>query len=227
MTCRPFEPPLRLTAFEYRDEMKGGMTRPVLVAAFDEEGHEHKVVLKVRNPDVPTGHFGPTSLTCELVCSVVARSAGIPVPDYAIVTVTPQMVSTISDSRVRRLLTNNLGENFGCRYHPGFALWTTAMVATTASARRVFEDIYSFDAAVLNGDRTGDKPNLLFKGSETLAIDHSLALFAHIIPVDQWTTYVLPDDRLARHVTLGSLAGRNLPFDRLLDSISGVPSDVF
>src|SRR5689334_16239268 len=77
------EEPLRLVFFEYRDELPGGLTRPLLVAAMDEAGNEKKVVLKVREPDVREGHFRGTSLASELICAVLARGLDIPVPDYA------------------------------------------------------------------------------------------------------------------------------------------------
>src|SRR5207253_2087552 len=44
-------PPSRLTAFEYRGRLRGGRSRPMLVACRDQGGREHKVVLKLR--DVP------------------------------------------------------------------------------------------------------------------------------------------------------------------------------
>ena len=42
------------------------------------------------------------------------------------------------------------------------------------------EGVVSFDAKVLNGDRTAQKPNLLVQGNQLLLIDHSLALPVHI-----------------------------------------------
>jgi hypothetical protein len=48
----------------------------------DEFGTQREVALKLRRPGPPhrQGHYSETSLTCELVCAVIARAADLQVP---------------------------------------------------------------------------------------------------------------------------------------------------
>jgi hypothetical protein len=222
------EQPLRLVCVEHRSEMKGGFTTPLLVAALDEANNERKIVLKVRNPDVAEGHSGATSLACELICSVLARSVGIDVPDFAIVDVPAELPPAVANGRARRLLENNLGENFGCEYHEGYALWNSDKRPRSEELTEAIEDVLTFDATVINGDRKTGKPNLLWRGEKTLAIDHSVA-----IPVYLWdrqtrdSSPLFPEDQVKRHATFPALAGRGLDFQRVLDAWRGLTAADF
>lgn len=91
------EGPERLFAFEFRRRLSGGVTRPALVVATDEDGTEVEIVVKCRRPDVRDGHFGPTSLACELICAVLARGMGISVPDYYVVEISSQLAKSVPD----------------------------------------------------------------------------------------------------------------------------------
>jgi hypothetical protein len=86
-----FTPPFLLQSVELRERTEGGRTRPWIVVAEDEEGDRRKVVLKLRRPGPPVGdgHYGGTSLACELICSAIARLVGLRVPNYAVVSVSP------------------------------------------------------------------------------------------------------------------------------------------
>jgi hypothetical protein len=65
-------------------DLVDGKTRPLLVFGLNDSDRT-KLVLKLRHPESPVGHFGPSSLARELICAVLARRLGLPVPDYAIV----------------------------------------------------------------------------------------------------------------------------------------------
>ena len=105
--------PMRLKVIEFQRYLSGGVTRPLLVVAVDEYGQMHTIVLKLRHPDSETGHFEETSLACELVCSVIARSLDLPVPDYAIVEVPRAFPQNVEAESARKLLQRNIGSNFG------------------------------------------------------------------------------------------------------------------
>jgi hypothetical protein len=117
--------PLNLKCFEYRRRLDGGVTRPLLVAAEDNKGKEYQVVLKLRHPDVRGGHYEGTSLARELICSMVARAIGLPVPDYAIVELSDALLNpySIGDEKLRRLLGENIGLNFGSVYEESARKW--------------------------------------------------------------------------------------------------------
>lgn len=213
----PLAPPLRLHAIELRGELAGGLTRPVLAIAQDDNDLEFQVVLKARVPDMKEGHMGATSLASELICSVLGRALGLRVPDYAIVTVSPEFVDPIENPRVKGLLAANLGDNFGSIYHEGYVLWNPEDQAHIERALDTLEDVITFDSSVINGDRRREKPNLLWNGSEFLAIDHSLALPMGLWPdKDVAESPLFPEPLLRKHVAFKALQNRGRAYLELL-----------
>ena|ERR1700731_3137532 len=122
------EAPPRLVCFEYRKHLKDGVTRPLLVAARDADGQAIEIVLKVRKPASRDGHFGATSLACELICAMLARSVGLTVPDYFVVEVPRSLPPSIPQETARRLLQQNQGLNFGTRYIKDTMSWSPSLV---------------------------------------------------------------------------------------------------
>ncbi len=223
-------PPLKLTCFEYRRRLEGGVTRPLLMAAADETGKEHQVVLKVRRPDVRDGHFEGTSLACELICSILARAIGLAVPDYAIVEVPAvllQYPQAVPDEKVRQLLKANIGPNFGSSYQEAAFSWSPSSAAQiTTELIGFLADVLTFDAAVLNGDRTGAKPNLLWNGKQPLLIDHSYALPIHT--ADEATLVsspLFPESHVRAHCAFNTLSGRGSEFKSLIEMWQALISD--
>lgn len=212
------EPPLQLVCFEYRDRLRGGRTRPLLVAAMDENDREYQVVLKVRHPDVKKGHFEGTSLACELICSTLARGAGLSVPDYACVEIPQELPAAVGDRPVREVLARNVGVNFGCVYHEGMALWNPDDRPRSPDLLEGLEEVLAFDATTINGDRKREKPNLLWRGENLLMIDHSLALPVHIWAdeeVDQ--SPLFPEAEVRAHCVFAALQGKELEFRSFFD----------
>src|SRR4051794_13421541 len=91
------EEPRHVVAFEYRSRMRAGKSRPLLVVGMDDDEQRYRLVLKLRRPESPQGHRGPTSLACELICAALARRLGLPVPDYAVVRVTAELAGAVQD----------------------------------------------------------------------------------------------------------------------------------
>jgi hypothetical protein len=213
------EKPRILVCFEYRGEMEGGRTRPLLVAAIDDTGEEWRVVLKLRNPGTPlgVGHYEGTSLACELICNRIAAALEIPVPECAVVEVPRGLAETVSDRRARDVLAANIGENFGTRYYAGFDRWRADNRASSQILRDALEDVLVFDATVINGDRKREKPNLLWRGERTLAIDHSFALPVHLWTDEQIADSPLfPEGEVRQHCTFRALADQGCGFNRVL-----------
>lgn len=220
------EAPQRLVAFEPRDRLSsagpsGGASRPPLVYAQDELGATYQVVLKVRNPDSGT-HFGPTSLACEMICSVLARALGLPVPDYFIIDIPSGFGALLlpEEPDYAALLTANEGENFGCEYHEGYAIWPLEQ-PRSVEAQETLESLLVFDTAVGNGDRTYSKPNLLAKGENYLLIDHSLAM------MPEWPAHAVPgSDFWLKHCAADALSNKRHAFREPFGAwISGISEE--
>ena len=215
-----FEPPLQLNAVEYRGLMRGGQTHPRLVAAVNNNWEYKEIVLKVRHPETPKGHghYGEISSTVELICAILARSLGFSVPDYAIVNIERAFVDSIHDHGTRELFKKNIGENFGTVYHASYALWNPEFEKTTQTIIEQLEDVLTFDATVINGDRKREKPNLLYRGEDIFLIDHSLAL-----PVYLWDDELVkqspnfPDNEILSHCSASNLKGKRCRYKRVFE----------
>jgi hypothetical protein len=207
--------------FEYRKHLRDGVTQPLLVVARDPDGRAVEVVLKVRKPASRDGHFGATSLACELICAVLARSINLSVPDYFIVEVPRSFPSSIPQESARRLLQKNQGLNFATRYIEDSMLWNPSK--TEGRPPEALEHILAFDATVINGDRRFDNPNLLWLGGEEFyLIDHSCAL-----PMALWkdaeidASPLFPETKTREHCTYPSLKGRGIAFVECLGQWAG------
>lgn len=212
-------PPGRLTCFEFRRRLDGGITRPLLMTAADDAGNEHAVVLKLRHPDVRDGHYHGTSLACEMICSILARAIGLIVPDYFIVEIPRELLNALPDETLRRLLRDNIGANFGSAYQEGVTTWRPQHISNFLSEwLETMQNVLIFDSAIINGDRKINKPNIIWDGVKMLLIDHSIAL-----PVHLWddaivaTSPLFPEDQVRQHCTFNPLCGHNQQFNNLLE----------
>src|SRR6266404_6186492 len=153
--------PMCLECIEYRDRLPGGVTKPMLVVARDQAGALYTMVLKVKHPASQDGHFGPTSLACELICSVLCRALELNVPDYAIIEVPRSFPQRVRPETERRLLQSNVGSNFGTLYHEGkMRVQRDDLIKSSEMLRGLLEDVIAFDATVMNGDRKSSNSNL-------------------------------------------------------------------
>jgi hypothetical protein len=120
---------------------------------------------------------GAKALVAELVVGLLAREAGLPVPELALVEVLPSFGRTEPDPEIRELLERSHGVNVGMRYLDGaFNFDATAagdLVSPELAARVVW-----LDAFATNPDRTARNPNLLVWERRPWLIDHGAALYA-------------------------------------------------
>lgn len=171
------EPPAHLIFSEYKGRMRNGASTPLLITALDEHDNPYNLVLKLRNPGPNTGnHFEGTSLACELICSVLARAAGLKVPDYFVVDVPlaslMMMGSLVPQPDAGRLMVNT-GTNFACAYAEGYLDWGATPQMLSEGFIDNMESVMAFDGTTVNDDRRTEKPNLMIKGEDVLLIDHS------------------------------------------------------
>ena len=120
---------------------------------------------------------GAKALVAELVVGLLAREAGLPVPDLALVEVLPGFGRTEPDPEIRELWSGATGPTWGS------ATWTAPSTSTrpppaTWSAPELAARVVWLDAFVTNPDRTARNPNLLVWERRPWLIDHGAALYA-------------------------------------------------
>ena len=159
----------RFTATRYLQPLREGGSLPAVV---DTDGGGLFVV-KFRGAGQ-----GPKVLIAELVVGLLARAAGLPAPELAIVEILPAFGRSEPDPEIQEILGKSHGVNVGLRYLDGAFNFDAAaageLVSTDLATRLVW-----FDAFVTNPDRTHRNPNLLIWKKQPWLIDHGAALYAH------------------------------------------------
>ena len=160
--------PLRtLHATRYVTPLREGGSLPAIVEA-DDEG---LYVLKFRGAGQ-----GANALVAELVAGEIARAAGLPVPEVALIELDADLARTEPDPEIQDLIRASAGTNFAIDYLPGA---TTFDPVADHPDPTLASQIVWFDALVVNLDRTPRNPNLLVWHRRTWMIDHGAALYFH------------------------------------------------
>ncbi|WP_434424571.1 HipA family kinase [Nannocystis pusilla] len=210
--------PPRWTCVEVRSVLPGGSSQPLLAIVEDGEHNAHRIVLKLRQPEMKSRgdhNFEGTSLACELVCSILARALGIEVPDYGIVELDQQVIEEVRERRLAEVLKRNIGPQFGCLFLDGAAEGPPARADST-EMNDALEDVAVFDASVINGDRQERKPNLLRWKGKVVAIDHALAVPVHQLPLlEEGHPYFFEPSNIREHCSYTPLRLQKRPFSRL------------
>lgn len=214
------QPPRQVMALEFRKVLdKGSKTKPMIFDCREADGSRRQYVVKLRHPPCPVGqgHWEGTSLACEMICGVVGRAIGITVPDYAVVELPDRVLDGVPPE-LRALVARNCGPNFGSAYIENVALWRNDARPGNEEIVQALEDVLTFDATIVNGDRKSERPNLLWHGGRVLAIDHALAT-----PVILWNDETLagftmvPDHEIQAHCCYTPLSGRGRLYQDLLE----------
>lgn len=219
-----FEHPPELRCTQVRTTLRGGASNPALVQAVCQAGNRHEFVMKWRIPDGGPDVPGLCA-AAELACSIVARTLGLNVPDYALVLLSSQLADLIEEPELRAKAGKNVGINFGCRYIPGSATWIPDYKTTCNKLLCHLENCVSFDASVMNGDRTHAKPNLLW-------VDDSLVLIDHALAAQPWRAggdndALFPQESIRTHAAYASLSKRARGYSALYDDWARVLSSDF
>lgn len=158
-----------LTATRYVQPLREGGSLPAIV---DTHG-AGPFVVKFRGAGQ-----GVKSLIAELIVGMLARAAGFPTPELALVEIGSSFGRSEPDPEIQQLLRASHGVNVGMRYLDGAfnfdPLAAGDLVSPELAARIVW-----FDAFVTNPDRTHRNPNLLIWNRSPWLIDHGAALYAH------------------------------------------------
>jgi hypothetical protein len=148
----------------------------------------------------------------------LARSIELSVPDYAVVEVPRELISAIPYETARRVLANNVGLNFGSVYLPGRTSWYPALAPPGGTFPDGLDEVLTFDATVINGDRKAGNSNLLWDGRDFNMIDHSVAL-----PMPLWSdsqiaqSPLFPEQQVRDHCAFPVLSGKGAGFETRLD----------
>jgi hypothetical protein len=190
--------PLRtLQATRYVTPLREGGSLPAIVEA-DDEG---LYVLKFRGAGQ-----GANALVAELVAGEIARAAGLPVPELALIELDADLARTEPDPEIQDLIRQSAGTNLAVDYLPGATMFDP--VADTPDAMLAARIVW-FDALVVNIDRTPRNPNLLIWHRQLWMIDHGAALYFHHAGGDYAARSRDPFPGLRDHVLLpfaGALA---------------------
>lgn len=120
---------------------------------------------------------GVKALVAEIIVALLARAAGLPTPDIALVNLPEGFGRSEPDPEIQDLLRASHGTNFGARYLDG-AFNFDANAASDFISPELAARIVWFDAFVSNPDRTHRNPNLMVCGRKPFLIDHGAALYA-------------------------------------------------
>jgi hypothetical protein len=209
----------RLDAVRYETPLREGGSLPAIVEASD----GRRYVMKFSGAGQ-----GPRALIAEILGAGLARAAGLPVPDLALLDLAEGFGRTEPDPEIQDLLRKSTGVNVGLRYLPGSIGYDPYAMPGIEPARA--SAIVWVDAYLMNPDRTLRNPNLLLWNEEIYLIDHGASLYFH----HSWRGWrdkiASPFAGVRDHVLLPFAtaleeADASLP-DRLLASVDDVVSQV-
>ncbi|MCY9373798.1 HipA domain-containing protein [Bacillus sp. T17B1] len=147
---------------KFEKEVGNGITNPLIM----QTDNDFYIVKVAENND------GPKVLINEYVCYKLAKLLGIPIPDAALINISPEVIDI--DPRLKELAVKpgiHFGSHFIKKAGPSIQMPLLSLVTNT-------EDIPSiilFDQIIYNNDRTLNRGNLIIdlKEKKLLAIDHS------------------------------------------------------
>lgn len=162
-------PPLPVVAAKrYVQPLREGGSLPAVV---DTDGGLY--VVKFRGAGQ-----GALALVAEIVVGLLARAAGLPVPDLALVEVAPVFGRSEPDPEIQDVLRGSHGTNVGLRYLDG-AFNLDLLAAGEVIGAELAADVVWLDGWLTNPDRTARNPNLLLWQGKPWLIDHGAAIYAH------------------------------------------------
>ena len=190
-------PPRRLFATRYVTPLREGGSVPAVVEADDGALY----VVKFR-----AAAQGGRVLAAEMIVGELARAAGLPVPELALIDVDAALGRSEPHQEIQELLIASAGTNLAMAYLAG-------AVGYDVAARRPVDGalasaIVALDLFATNVDRTPRNPNLLWWRGDLWLIDHGAALFwqhgwdGAQSPEELAASAARPFPRTAEHVLL-------------------------
>lgn len=144
---------------------------------------------------------GARALIAELIVGLIAREAGLPIPELALIDLDPSFARTERDPEIQDILRSSHGVNIGLRYLEG--AFNFDPVAVSDIDPMLASSIVWLDAFTSNIDRTARNPNMLLWSQSLWLIDHGAALyFHHNWPGIDETTARGPFGAISNHLLL-------------------------
>lgn len=215
----------RLHASRYVQPLREGGSLPAVV-----DTEDGLFVVKFRGAGQ-----GALALVAELVAGLLARRAGLPVPELALVEIAPVFGRSEPDPEIQDVLRGSHGTNVGVRYLDG-AFNLDLLAAGELVGPDFAADLVWLDGWLTNPDRTARNPNLLVWQDQLWLIDHGAAIYAHHdwASVDEART-LTPFPRIRDHVLLARsgdlaaadarMAGR-LGGGAIAEAVAAVPDEL-
>lgn len=180
-------------ATRYLTALREGGSLPAVV---DTEGGG-KFVLKFRGAGQ-----GARALLAELLVGGLARAAGLPVPELALITLDAAFGRSEKDPEIQDILRASTGVNVGLRYLESALNFDPVAAAELISADLAARIVW-LDAFLLNVDRTAHNPNMMVQQGKLWLIDHGAAFYVH----HNWSSVTKermqrPFPMIAEHVLL-------------------------
>ncbi len=179
---------------------------------------------------------GVKALIAELIVGMLARHAGLPTPEPALIEIPDSFGRAEPDPEIQDLLRASHGVNVGARYLDGAFNFDGNAAADYISPELAARIVW-FDAFVSNPDRTHRNPNLMILDRKPYLIDHGAALYAqHDWPsVDDARTrspFQLVKDHvlLAQSADIMAADAELAPLmsdDVIRSALASVPDDLF
>lgn len=178
---------------------------------------------------------GVKALIAEIIVGLLARHAGLPTPEIALIDVADSFGKSEPDPEIQDLLRASHGINFGARYLDGAFNFDANAVDEFISPELASRIVW-FDSFVTNPDRTARNPNLMVCGRKPYLIDHGAALYAqHDWPSVDDARTCAPFMLVKDHVLLAKstdIASADVELSRLLsgdvvrDVVEAVPDSL-
>ena len=159
-------PPRRLFATRYVTALREGGSVPAVVEADDGALY----VVKFR-----AAAQGGRVLAAEMIVGELARAAGLPVPELALIDVDAALGRSEPHQEIQELLIASAGTNLAMAYLAGAVGYDVAARRPVGGA--LASAIVALDVFAANVDRTARNPNLLWWRGELWLIDHGAALY--------------------------------------------------
>lgn len=196
----------RVEAIQFVRDNIGGRTRPVVVAAEDQEGDVVEVVLKFAS----ACDMGTNSLSVEIISACLAAGLDLPVPEPFVVDVAADWRGCLPES-VRARVSNFDSVAFGSKLMwPQWPAWTSQH-RLTAEMVQIAGEILAFDGFVENTDRRDGNPNCLVSGGKLKIIDHELALPRGLLGPKPWAVGGMhPFTEPGRHIFRRELVAKGV-----------------
>jgi hypothetical protein len=156
----------RLTATRYVTALREGGSVPAVVEADDGALY----VAKFR-----AAAQGGRVLAAELIVGELARAAGLPVPELALIEIDTALGRSEPHQEIQELLVASAGTNLAMGYLAGAVGYDVA--ARRPVGGELASAIVALDVFATNVDRTARNPNLLWWRGELWLIDHGASLF--------------------------------------------------